>query len=218
MAAWINRLPPPTRARGFHVEPFLIQMGLFRQQFVDQLRVNWRGGTSRLPLTLWFVVWVCGTNSVFYTAQCTKKNAVFNQAGHWLCRQICCLTVIVRGELCLIRIQMLWLRSIFFKTRQFFLVRPCVAPGLLNSAGVFLPELFTFVLTLVQGTAKSYKNRTPPCDLPFYSFKRIGVLPNLADWVCTHVKHISQVNWLIDLSVSDFAKTQWGMYLISAVL
>lgn len=40
MAAWINRLPPPTQARVFHVEPFLIQMALFRQQFVDQLRVE----------------------------------------------------------------------------------------------------------------------------------------------------------------------------------
>lgn len=84
--------------------------------------------------------------------------------------------------------------------------------GGVGGLGLWLTTLLylegrTFVLTLVRGTAKSYKNKTPLCDLPFYSFKWIGVWPNLGEWVCMHVKWISQVNWLIDQSVSDFTKT-----------
>lgn len=130
------------------------------------------------------------------------------------------------------------LAEVNFFTRQFFLfwsfVAPtavklswCIPPGVVykgkslckqgkmscGGLGLWLTTLLylegrTFVLTLVRGTAKSYKNKTPLCDLPFYSFKIIGVWPNLGEWVCMHVKCISRVNWLIDQSVSDFTKTQ----------
>lgn len=95
------------------------------------------------------------------------------------------------------------LAEVNFLTRQFFLFWPF---WLWLTTLLYL-EGRTFVLTLVRGTAKSYKNKTPLCDLPFYSFKLIGVWPNLGEWVCMHVKWISQVNWLIDQSVSDFTKT-----------